>query len=165
MIILNVFLAVVWCAMWGAFTPANFAFGFFLGYGLIWLLSRRGVVSAQEYVQKLPKVFGLAAFFLWELVLANLRLAWDAVTPGLDATPAILSVPLDAKTDAEIFLFSVLVTLTPGTMSMDVSSDRSALFVHVLYAKREDLDKIRQGLKDGFERRVLEVMRSEGAGP
>jgi multicomponent Na+:H+ antiporter subunit E len=49
--------------------------------------------------------------------------------------------------------------LTPGTLSLDVASDRSVLYIHVMYIDEDDLEVIRRKIKTGFERRVLEVLR------
>jgi multicomponent Na+:H+ antiporter subunit E len=158
MLAANLVLALLWCALWGRYSFVFMATGFAVGYLFLWILSRRGVVSSEGYLQKVHKVLGLLVFFLWELLLANLRLAQDTITFGLKVRPTIVRVPLDAKTDSEIFLFSVLVTLTPGTMSMEVDKTRQALWVHVLYPDG-GAEATAQQLKDGFERRVLEVLR------
>jgi multicomponent Na+:H+ antiporter subunit E len=71
--------------------------------------------------------------------------------------PGIIAFPLDAKSDLEITLFANLLTLTPGTLSLDVSSDKKILYVHALYVK--DADSFRSELKNGLEKRLLEVLR------
>jgi multicomponent Na+:H+ antiporter subunit E len=68
-----------------------------------------------------------------------------------------VAVPLDARTDAEIVLLANLITLTPGTLSLDLSDDRTVLYVHAMYLT--DPDELRREIKEGFERRVLEVLR------
>ena len=71
--------------------------------------------------------------------------------------PGIISIPLDVQTDEEIMLLVNLIMLTPGTLALDVSSDRRELFLHVMSA--DDPDAVRAQIKNGFERRVLGVMR------
>jgi multicomponent Na+:H+ antiporter subunit E len=93
------------------------------------------------------------------LVLANLRVAYDVLTPGYRMRPGVIAIPLDARTDAEITLLANLITLTPGTLSLDVSSDRSVLYIHIMYIDNDDLAEVRRRIKTGFERRVLEVLR------
>jgi multicomponent Na+:H+ antiporter subunit E len=56
-------------------------------------------------------------------------------------------------------LLANLITLTPGTLSLDVSADRRVLYIHVMYIDDDDLDSIRRSIKEGFERRVLEALR------
>ncbi|MGD9115245.1 MAG: Na+/H+ antiporter subunit E, partial [Desulfobacterales bacterium] len=65
--------------------------------------------------------------------------------------------PLDARTDVEIMLVANLISLTPGTLSLDLSDDGRVLYIHVMFL--DDIEKTRQQIKQGLERRVLEVMR------
>ncbi len=107
--------------------------------------------------RKAYQVVDLLLFFLWELILSNIRIATDVVMPRYRMRPAIIAVPLDAKSDTEITLLANLVTLTPGTLSMDVSEDRSTIYIHSMYSS--DRARFVDGIKRGFERRVLEVLR------
>jgi multicomponent Na+:H+ antiporter subunit E len=153
----NLLLALVWVGMTGEFTPPNFAIGFALG--LLILFFARRVVGTPNYLVKTVQVVELVAFVLWELLLANLRVAYDVLTPGYHMRPGVVAIPLDAKSDIEITLLANLITLTPGTLSLDVSSDRRVLYIHVMYVDNDDLDEVRRKIKSGFERRVLEVLR------
>jgi multicomponent Na+:H+ antiporter subunit E len=72
-------------------------------------------------------------------------------------TPGIVAIPLKAKTDLEITLLSNIITMTPGTLALDVSDDNQFLFVHSMYIKSKE-DFIHD-IKDGFERRLLEILR------
>lgn len=154
-LLLNIILALAWAALTGDFSPGTFGFGFALGF-LVLLFSQR-IVGAPAYAKKVWQVVGLFGFFVKELVVANLRVALDVLTPGYSMRPGVVAVPLDAKTDAEITLLANLITLTPGTVSLDVSSDRSLLFVHAMFI--DEPDQVRAQIKNGFERRVLEVLR------
>jgi multicomponent Na+:H+ antiporter subunit E len=71
--------------------------------------------------------------------------------------PGFVAIPLDAKTDLEVFILVNLISMTPGTISIDVSENRKKLFLHVMYL--DNLDEFRQMIKDKFESRVLEVLR------
>jgi multicomponent Na+:H+ antiporter subunit E len=105
------------------------------------------------------KVIAFAVFLFKELVLSTLRVAWEVITPAKKRRQGIIAVPLDAKTDLEIAILANLITFTPGTLSLDVSSDRSVLYVHTMFV--DDPEVLRQEIKDGFERRVLELVRGE----
>jgi len=154
-LLLNIILALVWMALTGEFTPQSLLLGFALGF-VVLLLTRR-IIGAPTYARKVLQVGGLILFFIWELILANLRVAYDVLTPGFRMKPGVVAVPLDARTDAEITLLANLITLTPGTLSLDVSADRSVLYLHAMYI--DSPDEVRQQIKQGFERRVLEVLR------
>ena len=153
----NILLALAWVGMSGDFSLATFVLGFALGF--IVLFFARRVIGAPQYMFKIVKALELFVFLLWELLLANLRVAYDVLTPGYQMRPGVIALPLDARTDAEITLLANLITLTPGTLSLDVSSDRRVLYIHVMYIDRGDLDDVRRKIKSGFERRVLEVLR------
>lgn len=102
-------------------------------------------------------MIGFIFFFLYELVKANIQVAYDVITPKFYMTPGIVEVPLDAKSDMEITLLANLISLTPGTLSLDVSSDRKVLFVHSMYLSNKE-DFI-YSIKNGFERKLLEILR------
>jgi multicomponent Na+:H+ antiporter subunit E len=69
--------------------------------------------------------------------------------------PAIVAIPLDLRGDLEITLLANLITLTPGTLSLDVSSDKRVLYVHSMYVT--DIAAFRSEIKNGFEKRVKEL--------
>lgn len=157
MLLFNVLITIVWCWLQGSFSAGNVVGGFALGFVSLGLLSRTEIIRGRDYFKQVPQVLGLFFYFLWALVVANLRLAYDLLTPGIDTQPAIVAMPLDAQTDAEITLVASLISLTPGTLSMDVSPDRKVLYIHAMYANNPD--ELIASLKNGFEKRVLEVLR------
>jgi len=106
---------------------------------------------------KLPDLILFIAFYLKELVLASLRVAYDVLRPSYHIRPAILAVPLDAKTDIEILLLTNLINMTPGSLSIDISSDRRVLYVHAMYV--DDPDTLREEIKSSLERRIISLLR------
>ena len=120
-------------------------------------LVRGGVLRESRYIGRVSRVVKLAGYFLSELVLANLRLALDVATPRFHIKPGIIAVPLDATRESEILLLSMLINTTPGSVALDVSPDRKLLYVHVMYMSTPDA--ARSEIKNGFERRVLELLR------
>lgn len=156
MLLSNVLLALAWVALTGQFTPANLALGFAIGYLMLWLVQRSRM--PHSYFAKVGQVLGFIVFFLWELIKANLQVTYYILVPYRRMRPGVIAMPLDARTDAEITLLSNLITLTPGTLSLDVSADRRVLYIHSMYLG-DEADEFRRRIKDGFERRVLELMR------
>lgn len=148
-------LAVTWVVLTGRPTLVNLAVGFALASAVTYFLQRgRGVPKP---FLKLYRSLDLLFFLVWELVLSNLRIAYDVLTPTHHMRPAIVGIPLDARTDAEITLLANLITLTPGTLSLRVSSDHSVLYIHAMYV--QDREQLIADIKHGFERRVLELLR------
>jgi len=155
MFLWNILLALGWAALSGNFTVINVAVGFGLGYLVLWMAKR--VLGRSKYFIKVHQVTRFAFFFLWELILANLRVAYDVVTPTHHSRPGVIAIPLDAKTDVEITMLASFITLTPGTLSLDVSADRRVLYIHAMYI--DDVEMFRYSVKNGLEKRMLEVLR------
>ncbi len=154
-LLLNLLLALTWQIAVGRQGFEHLVVGFVVGYLTLWWL--RPVLGPTNYFTKLPAAVGFLIFFLAELVKSNLRVAWDVITPRAHRSPAIIAVPLAVTTDEEITLLANLITMTPGTLSIDVSDDRRTLYVHGMFVT--DPDSYRRTIKEGFERRVLELMR------
>ena len=156
MLLGNMLLALAWAALQGEFSLPTLLTGFALGYLILLALVRGGALEASPYIGRVHRVLGLAAYFFWELVKANLRLAFDVVTPRYHMTPGIIALPLDATSDGQVLLLSMLINTTPGSVALDVSPDRKTLYVHVMYMRTPDA--ARDEIKQGFERRVMGVL-------
>ena len=111
-----------------------------------------------KWLVKAVLLLRFVIFYLGEVILSNLRVAHDVLTPTDYFTPAILAMPLDADTDLEILTVACLISMTPGTLSLDVSTDRKVLYVHAMYV--EDEAALIADLKTNFEARVLRLLRS-----
>lgn len=151
----NVALMLIWVVLTGAFTGANLVVGFVLGY-LILGLALRDRPEFAKYIGKVPRFIGFIGYFVWELLLSNLKVAYDVLTPTHHMCPGVIAMPLEARTDGEITIVANLISLTPGTLSLDVSTDRKVLYIHVMYLV--DRDEVIRGIKS-FEARILEVLR------
>ncbi len=103
----------------------------------------------------LIRIVSLFFYFLKEVVVANLQIAVLVLFRPKSLRPALIKVPLDLSSDRGIFLLSSMITLTPGTLSLETSQDRKFLFVHVTHT--ENPQGVVQSIKDGFERRLREV--------
>ena len=150
----NILLAGTWMAM-TSISTMNLVVGFLLGYFVLWLAP--GLAQRTNYFRKAGQGVRFAGFFLYELAVATARVSYDVVTPTAYMRPGVIGIPLDAETDAEIATLAILITLTPGTLALDVSSDRKTLYVHAMYVA--DPEALRREIKRGFERRVLELLR------
>lgn len=157
-LVLNILLAIAWAALWSGFSALNLLAGFLLGYGVLWLgrdlIGRNGQA---RYFRALPQSLVLAAYFVKELVKSCVMVARDCIASRPNLHPAIVIMPLDVRSDLEIFLVANLISLTPGTLTLDVAPDRSFLVIHSIYA--EDPDALVAELKAGMEHRVREVFR------
>jgi multicomponent Na+:H+ antiporter subunit E len=153
----NIFLPLIWMAVTGSFTLANFAVGFVLSSLCLWLFSAPSDVPLLAIFMRSLRFIRFLGFFVWELLLANLRVAWEVITPEHHMRPAIIAVPLDTQTDLQTTVLANFITMTPGTLSLDVAPDGKTLFVHAMYV--DDPDAFRDEIKHRLERRVIEVFK------
>lgn len=154
MFLLNILLALVWTTLTGQFTLVNLLAGFALGY-LLLLVFRPSAEGS--YLRRPWRVAVLMIFFLKELVVATLRVSFHVLTSHNTLRPGIVAVPLSVERNIEIALLAALVSLTPGTLSLDVSGnqDRRVLYIHTI--EFDDVEAFRATIKEGFERRIQEV--------
>lgn len=78
-------------------------------------------------------------YYLYNLTKANLYIAWDILTPKMRMKPAFMEVPVNLESDFGLLLFSNLLSMTPGTISIDISEDKKTVLVHVLYYKTDEI--------------------------
>ncbi|MBC6437010.1 MAG: Na+/H+ antiporter subunit E [Rhodobacteraceae bacterium] len=152
---LNIALAISWAALTGGFTLSGLAVGFAIGSGALWL-AQPLFPGSERYFKRVWCWVKLITLFLYELVVSSIQVVWDVLTPPQLSKPGIISMPLDAKGEMEVLLVTNLISLTPGTLSLDVSEDNKTLYIHAMFA--DDPEAIRQQLKAGMERWVIEAM-------
>lgn len=151
--LLNLVLALVWGAVTGSFAPGNLAFGFILGFSSLWLVRER--VDRRSFYRP-ARILRLVWVFLRELFLSAYRVARNTLSPKMTFQPAIIALPLDITEDVEIMLLANMISLTPGTLSVDVSSDKSTLYIHAMDV--DDPAEICREIKDGFEHLIKDAM-------
>jgi len=154
-LLLNILLALAWMFLTGDLDFMNFFEGFVIGFLILWV--SKYASESSRYIYKIPKVISFVAYFIYELIIANIKVAFDVVTPRHRMTPSIIAVPLTAEKDYEITILANLITLTPGTLSLDVSTDKKVLYVHSMYVC--DPQEFRNEIKNGFEKKLLEITR------
>lgn len=156
MFLVNVLLAVAWVFVTGSFSVLNGVFGFLLGLAALSLI--REQIGTIGYVRRVRRVTGLAGLFLYELLLSALRVFKLVLTPDLSKLePGFIAYPLTVDRDFEISMLANLITLTPGTLSVDVSDDRRTLYIHTIHVP--DPEELRTDIANGFERKILEAFR------
>lgn len=155
LVLLVLALAIAWAAITGNFTGINLLFG--AGVASVAVLLLRQSFAPPVILKRLRRIAALTLLFLRELIVSAVRVAIVVLTPDLRSTlrPAIIAFPLTVKSDAEITLLANLITLTPGTLTVDVAEDRSVLYVHALTL--ESREALIADIAGGFEARIREV--------
>lgn len=156
-ILVGLVLSIVWMAVTGSFTLPNLVLG--LAVGLLAMLLLRDRVGGPLLWHRAYRVLALTGLFFRELFISAFAVAAVVLTPNLRARlrPGFIAYPLTATSDREITLLANLITLTPGTLSVDVSQDRKTLYIHALEIR--DRDALVRSIAQGFERRVIEVFK------
>lgn len=153
--ILSLVLALVWAVITGSASIHNLVFGFVLSTVALWIV--RNEMNARGYLQRLGRVLSLLLLFFRELALSAWKVALLVTRPKMDLQPGIFAFPLTVDRDFEITLLANLITLTPGTMSVDVSQDRKLLYVHAIDCS--DVEATKREIAEGFERKIMEAFR------
>lgn len=156
MFITNILLSMLWALLTGNVSEGNLALGFLLGYGALWLLYP-ATGKTSSYFQKTLQSIRFILFFTKELIVSSWRVATDVIKPLPRMRPGVIGIPLDAETDLEITLLANVISLTPGTLSLEVSKDRKILYIHAMYVLNPD--DLRKEIKEGLEHRLLELLR------
>jgi multicomponent Na+:H+ antiporter subunit E len=151
----NIVLALIWVAASGTLTQENFIFGFLIGLGILWVITIDKKNSS--YFVMLPKFLGFTLYVIWQIIIANFQAARDSLYPRSRLSPAIIGFELLAETDLEITLLANFVSITPGTLVIDVSDDKKTMYIHVMHVTDKEAFII--DIRENFEKRLLEFMR------
>lgn len=154
-VLVNLILAFVWAFLNNDLTPVTFAVGYVLGFVLLFLLRR--FLPAPFYGRRIVALVVLIGIFLKELILSNIDVIKHVAKPQKAFTPGIVALPIHLRSPREITTLANLISLTPGTLSVDVSVDNSTLYIHVLDISAAE--EVSDDIKNTFEKRIREVTR------
>ena len=153
--LLNFFLAFLWMFLKTSFTPASFLVGYF--WGLVILYVFRSYFPDRFYLHRVSAIIKLFFLFIKELILSNLNVLKHVLKPKLDIKPGIFALPTELEKDWEIMLLANLITLTPGTLTVDVSDNNKILYIHAVNI--DDVEESVDSIKNTFEKAIMEVSR------
>jgi multicomponent Na+:H+ antiporter subunit E len=154
-ILLNFILAFVWMFLKTSYSPASFFVGYFFGLLIIYIFRR--FFTSRFYLLRVVAVLNLIYIFTRELILSNISVLKAVLRPKLNIKPGIFAFPTELKEDWEITVLANLITLTPGTLVVDLSPDNRILYVHAMDI--DDADEAIQSIKNTFEKAIMEVSR------
>jgi multicomponent Na+:H+ antiporter subunit E len=150
---MNLLLAVLWAALHADLSVTTTGVGFLFGFLLLSVIHR-------GYGAAVLGAVGFVIFLIKAIILSSIQVAGYVLAPKLKLDQGIVAIPLAARTDLEIALLASSITLTPGTLSVDVghaADGQRVLYVHNLVMG--DADDVRKTIKQDFERRILRVTR------
>jgi multicomponent K+:H+ antiporter subunit E len=151
---LTVILTLVWVLLQNNFSAGMFVFGLILGI----IIPQITAAWWPDRPQKIRagKMFAYMLLVMWDIVMANVQVAWIILTKSTaKMQPAWVVIPLDLRQPEAISILAGTITLTPGTVSADLSDNGHSLLVHALDAP--DPDAVRDDIKHRYERRLKEI--------
>lgn len=154
-IIINLLIAVTWMFLNNEWTGVSFTLGYILGLVLLFVLRR--FLNARFYLINIYAIVRLFLIFLRELILSNIVVIKQILSPKLDIRPGIFALPTELKSDWEITTLACLITLTPGTLVIDISDDNKTLYIHAMDIP--DAEETIAQIKNTFEKAIMEVSK------
>ena len=152
--LLTVALTLFWLLLVNRFSINSLLFGLFLG--IVIPLITRPYWPGRPKLKKPFRVLEYILIVLWDIIVANVTVAYQVVFMSNAARqPNWVAIPLDLKTPEAITVLAGTITMTPGTVSSDLSSGGHHLLVHCLHAP--DPDAVKAEIKSRYERRLKEI--------
>ncbi|MGC3939087.1 Na+/H+ antiporter subunit E [Roseobacter sp. EG26] len=152
--ILTLILAVVWTLLQNEISAGMVVFGIILGIIIPWITSVWWPDTPRGF--RLDKMISYSLIVMWDILVANVQVAWIVLTvPNSKLKPAWIVVPLKLREPEAITVLAGTITLTPGTVSADLSDEGHSLLVHVLHT--DDPDAVLNDIKTRYEGRLLEI--------
>lgn len=152
--LLTFILAVVWMLLQNNVSAGMAVFGLILGIIIPWSTSVWWPDTPKGF--RLGRMITYSLIVIWDIIVANIEVAWIVLTvPNTKLKPAWVAIPLELREPEAITLLAGTITLTPGTVSADLSDQGHSLLVHVLHT--DDPEAVRDDIKTRYERRLLEI--------
>lgn len=152
--LLSLTLATVWVFLANEISAGAIVLGAFLG--IVIPLLTRPFWPDRPKLRRPLKVVEYILIVLWDICVANIQVAWIILTKrNADLRPAFIVIPLEVTAPEAITLLAGTITMTPGTVSSDLSDDGGSLLVHCLHT--DDPDGVVAGIKQRYEARLREI--------
>ncbi|MBC7133590.1 MAG: Na+/H+ antiporter subunit E [Roseovarius sp.] len=151
---LTLLLIVVWQMLVNKITPGNLLLGTLLGVAIPLITAPYWPNTPR--LRSIPRIVEYVLLVLWDICVANVQVAMIILfKANANTRPAWITIPLELRTPEAITVLAGTITMTPGTVSSDLSADGRSLLVHCLDAP--DPDAVRDQIKTRYERRLMEI--------
>lgn len=154
--VLTLLLTIVWILLQNQFSAGMAVFGVILGIIIPKMTSIWWPDTPKGF--RPGKMVTYSFIVMWDILVANIQVAWIVLTvPNSKLKPAWIVVPLELRQPEAITMLAGTITLTPGTVSADLSNEGHSLLVHVLHT--HDPDAVLDDIKTRYERRLKEIFQ------
>ncbi|QKY71641.1 Na+/H+ antiporter subunit E [Lentibacillus sp. CBA3610] len=154
-ILINITIAIIWMFLQNSYTASSFIVGY--GIGILLLLFLRRFLAFDFYMKRVWSIFKLIILFIKELSLANIDMMKIVLGPKSNLKPGIIAMPTKLETEWQITLLACLISLTPGTISMDFSDDNEIIYIHAVNAG--DKEEVIRNIQKNFEQTIMEATK------
>jgi len=154
-ILINLLIAITWMLLKESWDVVNFTVGYFIGFAII--LSMRRSFNAPFYGKKVIAIVKLFWLFIVELFKSSIVVLKEILRPNLKIKPGIYRSETILESDFEISLLVSLLTLTPGSVVMEIDQQSKVMYIHAMDA--DDFHNNIRKTKRKFENAIIEVMR------
>ena len=152
---INILASIAWAAFQYPVNLFDFIFGFFVGFVILAIIHR-------SYGRRIFALVAFIIYLIWSIIVSSVQVAIYVLSPKLKLDQGIIAIPLTVESELEIATLATAITLTPGTLSVDVGTDSSGqrvLWVHNLVLG--DREAVEKQILEGFERRILQATRGK----
>ena len=162
-----ILMTLVWAALQGSFSVGTLLLGALFSGAILYMSQplfnpeERGIFTDGRPFRRLWRILVLLLVFVREVVESALQVAGFVLQPSLSIKPAVIEYPLDVQTDQEITTLANMISLTPGTLSMDVAPDRSAIYIHAISVAGSDGQEVIDEIKSTLEKHVSRALGPE----
>jgi len=158
-IIVFVFALIVWFALTDIKDYQEALIGIAIS-ALITFLAGQFLITTEKSQHPAKRFFHFLKYiprFLWEMIKANLEVAYLVVHPLLPIKPGIVKIKTKLTKDSAITVLANSITLTPGTMTVDVNKDKGELYIHWINVKAQETESATKEISEKFEKTLMEV--------
>ncbi|MEF3355953.1 Na+/H+ antiporter subunit E [Paenibacillus sp. GYB006] len=154
-IILNLIIAFLWMLLNQSWTGAGFVTGYVLGLLIIGIFRR--FFPTPFYLVRIWAVIKLLKMLLVQLFRSSFQVIGAILKPKLDITPGTFKYRTELTSDFEIMLLFLFISLTPGTLALEISKNKRTLYIHAF--NMSDEEEMVSSIRDSFEKAIMEVTR------
>ncbi|KYG32457.1 cation:proton antiporter [Alkalihalobacillus trypoxylicola] len=155
-LLINFALAIAWMFLYNTYDLPTFIIGYIVGFIILFLMRR--IFPSRLYIIRVYGVVHLLFVFIRELIISNYSVMRLILKPKLDIKPGIFTLHVSYNSDWELTLLSLLISLTPGTVVIDVSHDKQKMYIHSMNI--DDIESSIHHIEESFQKVILEVSRT-----
>jgi len=152
--LIHLTFSFLWAALLGSYDFLTLLSGFVIGFALFALTLRE---QTELYRYRVLAVIRFIGFYLGEILKSNLRIAFDVVRVKPQTKPGIVAIKIDGLDPRSAVLVANLITMTPGTLSLDISDDGNFIYVHCLYL--QDPEETRRSIEKDYVDRITSLQK------